>query len=164
MGALLGVKQAGYQRWEDDPDKPAAYAALEKAKIIYQERTGHPWRTASSILMEKEAGGAGFLGATPTDQMADHADLEKVKGRPPLAFRPFPAHAPTETDSWAAMQIVENALRERRLFDQAKPEQKKYLADNLARGMASGETLESLQNGLRVALDLVEAAYRKFDE
>ncbi len=44
MGALLGVKQPGYARWEDEPEKPAAQAALEKARGIFRDRLGAEWK------------------------------------------------------------------------------------------------------------------------
>lgn len=44
MGAELGVKQSGYQRWEDNPETPAAQEALTRARAVYQKIKKQAWK------------------------------------------------------------------------------------------------------------------------
>lgn len=151
MGALLGVKQAGYQRWEDDPDKPAAQAALEKAKAIYKERAGADW-PGLRVVPPGTVGGQGWS-LSPEQRKAEAVQraVESNAG-------------PTKRDRWLAEQVADNALRERNLFESATPGQHYLLVTFLANGIAAGSTPEELERGLNELLDMVEAAYRRAKE
>lgn len=43
MGALFGVKQGVYQRWEVAPNSPKGREAAEQAREIYRKRTKKEW-------------------------------------------------------------------------------------------------------------------------
>lgn len=109
------------------------------------------------------ATGEGEMKRTPSFQeLFEATEPETAKDRHPgYTFTQTPIRGPTEKDLWLAQEVVENALRGRDLFDHVTEEERRYFAGNFARGLANGESLESLRNGLKVALDIVEKAYRK---
>lgn len=59
MGVLMGVEddnaQSAWQRWESNPEKPSAKKALEKAKEIYRQKTGHAWAPGPLEVRELSA-------------------------------------------------------------------------------------------------------------